>query len=135
MQLVLTNAFVSFGAAGDISSSVKSVTLNYAAEMLADEAMGDTARSSKGGLKTWSVDLELYQDFVAAGLDADMWALVGATAALEIRPDAGVLGVDNPKFTGTGILESWPPISGTVGDMGIVRCRINSAGTLTRATA
>jgi hypothetical protein len=120
--------------AKDLSPYVKSVTLNYSAEMLDDTAMGDTTRINKGGLKNWSVDVEFNQDFAATPApDIDLFSLVGTTAALIIRPVKGTaIGATNPEFRGTGILESYSPINGEVGSLATTPISIQSAGTLTR---
>ena len=131
--IVLTNAYVKLGTTpGDVSSYVKTVTLNYSAEMLDDTAMGDTTKSRKGGLKDWSVDLDLYQDYADDQIDEDIFALVGTTFEVQVAANGGTPSADNPVYTGTGILESFPPIGGTVGEMEMTRIRILAAGTLVR---
>ena len=131
---VLDNAFVSF-AGNDISANVKSVTLNYAAEMLDKTAMGDTTRSKIGGMFDWSVSLELHQDHAAAALDSLMFDLVGTTGALIIREDSAAKGASNPEYTGNAVLESYPPLGGGVGDLGATSMSLQAAGALGRAVA
>jgi len=135
--LVLTDAYVYLGGAHitDFSDYVKTVTLNYNAEMLDDSAMGDTTKSKKAGLFDWSIDLDLYQDYADNLVDEDLFALVGTTFTVKIRPTSGVAAPANPEYSGTGFLESFPPISGTVGEMAMTRIRILAAGTLSRAVA
>lgn len=134
-QIVLTDAFVSL-AGNDISANVKSVTINYQAEVQDDTAMGDTTRSRVGGLKDWSIDLELHQDWAAAALDSILFPLVGTQIAMVIRPvKSTVVGTGNPNYTGTGLLESYKPLGGSVGDLAMANVTIPGAGTLTRATA
>ena len=130
--LVLTDAYVNLTGAGDISDYVKTVTLNISAEMLEDSAMGDTTKSKKAGLKDWSIDLDLYQDYASTLLDSDLFAMVGTTFTVAIRPTSAAAAAANPEYTGTGILESFPPISGTVGEMAMTKIKILAAGTLTR---
>lgn len=133
--LVLTDAFVSINAV-DISAYVKSVNLNYSAELLDDTVMGDTTRSRKGGLLDWSVEVEVLQDFVDDGLDEDMFALVGTAFTVIVRPDkSDGVGTGNPNYTGTAILEGWNPISNSVGELATVTFTVQSAGALSRATA
>jgi hypothetical protein len=110
----------------DVSDYVKSVTINYTADMVEDTAMGDGTHSKKPGLKDWSVDIEFYQDFVDNGLDEDMWTLIsgGLSVNFEIRPTSAARGAANPAYTGLGQIESWGPIQGSVGEMAMVKCRI-----------
>lgn len=133
-SLVLTDAFVSINAV-DVSASVRSVTINYAAEMVDETAMSATTRTNKGGLKTWSMDIEFKQDFAASPApDVVLFPLVGTTFTVIVRPVKGtVVGATNPNYTGTGILESYNPLTNSVGDLATAPITIQSAGALSRA--
>ena len=134
-SLVLADCFVSLGGT-DVSTYVRSVTLPYAAEMQDDTTMGDTTRINKGGLKNWSIDIEFQQDFADNLIDEILFPLVGTSFTVIVRPVASsVVGVSNPNYTGTGILESYQPFGQSVGDLATSTVTIQSAGTLTRATA
>jgi hypothetical protein len=133
-QLVLTDASVVINSV-DLSDHVKSITLNYAADMNDDSAMGDTTHSRIGGLLDWSMDIELQQDYAASKTDATLFALVGTTFTVTVKPTSSAVSATNPSFSGTGILESYPPIAGAVGDEALASITIQSAGTLTRATS
>lgn len=133
--LVLKNAYVLINAV-NLSDHVKSVTINYAAEIIEKTAMSANSKQRIAGLKDWSVDVELNQDFAAASVDATLFPLVGAAAfAIEIRPDAGVVSATNPKYTGNALLEKYPPLSGSVGALATVSITLQGDGDLTRAIA
>lgn len=136
--LVYTDAYLSVNAVV-LSGWVRSLTINYEAEMLDDTAMGTTGtRSNRPGLKNWSMDVEFLQDFVAGGPDATLFPLVGAAAfAIEGRPTSAAVGATNPKYTGNAVLETYPPLSGEVGVLGTASATFRSGGgsALTRATA
>jgi hypothetical protein len=133
-NMVLRDAFVSLNSV-NLSSLVRQVTLTYSAELQDDTAMGDTARSRIGGLKDWSLSIEFFQDYAAAQVDATLFSLVGSTFAVEVRPTSAAAGATNPKFTGTGILESYQPVGGTVGENLMAPVSISGVGALTRATS
>ena len=133
-NLVLTNAYVSLNAV-NMSALVRSVTLNYSAELQDDTAMGDTARSRIGGLRDWTLEVEFFQDYAASQTDATLFSLVGTTFAVEVRPTTSSASATNPKFTGTGILESYQPLGGTVGENAMAPVTIRGVGALTRATS
>jgi hypothetical protein len=132
--LAFTDGFVSLGGT-DVSTSVRSVTLNYSVEVLDETAMADTTRVNKGGLKNWSVDIEFNQDFVDDGLDEDIHTLIGTTGTVIVRPTSSAVGTGNPNYTGTGLFVDYTPIGNAVGDLATSRLRIVSAGTLSRATS
>jgi Flp pilus assembly protein TadG len=133
-SFVLTDASVVINAV-DLSDHVQSVTVNYAAEMVDETAMGDDTRTNKGGLKNWSLDLQFKQDHAASNVDATLFPLVGSTFTVTVKPTSAVVSATNPSYSGTGILESYAPVSGGVGDLATTSVTIQSAGTLSRATA
>lgn len=134
-SLALTNAYVLINSK-DLSAFVRSVTINYAAEMLDETAMGDTTRKNLGGLKTWSIDIEFKQDFgTTPAPDIDLFSLVGTTFTVAVKPVNTTASATNPRYTGTGILESYNPIGNGVGELALAPITIQSAGTLTRATS
>ena len=120
----------------DLSDHVKSCTLNYEAEMLDDTVMGDTTRSNIAGLLNWSIDVEFLQDFASAKVDATLFSLVGAAAfTVTVKPTSASVSATNPSFSGSAVLESYPPMSGSVGDLETASATFRSAGTLARATS
>lgn len=134
-NMVMTNAYVSINAV-DLSTHVRSVTLTYEAEMVDDTMMADGTRSNKPGLKNWSLEVEFEADYATSQVDATLFPLIGAAAfAIEVRPDAGVVSVTNPKFTGNGVLENYTPLGGSVGELGMTSITIRCAGALSRATS
>ena len=129
----------------EYSPYVKSVTFDFSAEQLEDTSMGDTTHSKKPGLKNWTVDIEFFSDFVDNGMDEVLQALTGTEVAIKIRPARGsvypaalnpVAPTDaNPEYQMTGLLESWPPVGGGVGEMSMVKCHFVAAGDVVRAVA
>lgn len=133
--LAFTGAHVEINSV-DLSTFVRGVTINYAAEMLDETAMGDTTRTMKGGLKNWSMEIEFTQDFAASSPDVSLFSLVGSTFTVTVRPVKGTaVGATNPNYTGTGILESYSPLQNSVGELAMTTVTIQSAGALSRATS
>jgi len=92
-------------------------------------------RTRMGGLKDWSMDVEFYQDYADNNLDETLFAIVGSTVALIVRPTTAAASAGNPAYTGTGIMESYQPIAGEVGTLAMTTVRFVAAGDLTRALA
>jgi hypothetical protein len=133
-KFVFTDAYLTINGV-DLSDHVAEVTLNHSAEMKDVTAMGDSTHVRLGGLKDWSLDVSFRQDFAAASVDATLFPLVGTTFAIELRPTSGAVSSTNPKYTGTGILESYSPLGGSVGDEAGAAVTIQAAGDLSRATS
>jgi len=133
-ELVLKNAFVSVDG-NDISANVKSVNISYSAEALEKTAMGDNTRNKIGGLLDWSLSVELNEDYAAAAIDSIMFPLVGTVVPVIIRPDAGVVSTSNPQYAGSGLVVSYPPLGGAVGELATASVDIQAGGDLARTTA
>lgn len=133
-NVVLTNAYVALNSV-NLSAFVRSVTLSYSAELQDDTAMGDSARSRIGGLKDWSLQIEFFQDYAASAPDVSLFSLVGTTFAVEVRHSAANAAATNPKYTGTGILESYQPVGGAVGENLMAPVVVQGVGALTRGTS
>jgi hypothetical protein len=118
---------------------VRSVTVNYAAAMLDNTEMGFLTKTNIPGLFEWSIDVEVLQDYaVATSNDAILFPLVGNTGAatfMLVKPDSGAVSTSNPQFYGNAALESYGPITGSVGTLQVVKATFRAAGTLTRATS
>ena len=134
--LVMYNAYASI-AGVDLSDHVRTVTLDAGQNMLDDTAMGDTTVSNAAGLATWSVTIEFLQDYAASKVDATLEGElgIGNTTALILFPSGSSIGVTNPRYSGTAILESYNPIAGTVGDQAMATATFQSKTALTRATS
>lgn len=134
-KFVLTDVFVSINSV-DLSDHVKSITLDYGAAIQDKTAMSETTMSKLAGLKDWSASIEFHQDFAASEVDATLFSLVGAAAfAVIIRPTSSAVSSTNPNFTGNALLESYPPLSGNVGDVAATSITLQGDGDLTRATS
>lgn len=118
----------------DLSGSIRNVTLSYEADAVDSTTMGLTTKTALGGLKNWSIQGTFAQDYAAGSVDATLFSLVGATFALEARASSAAVAVTNPKFTGTGLLTSYTPIAGGVGDLQETPFTIVASSALTRAT-
>lgn len=132
--IALTNAYISFGTAGDISSDSNNVQLNYMAETLDDTAFGDDTRSNKGGLKAWDATVTIIENFAASEIDSKLFPLVGTTATLAIRASATSVGASNPSYQGTALFDNYQIFGNGVGELAQAQITFKSAGDLSRAT-
>lgn len=115
---------------------VRSVTIDYSAEMLDITEMSNTTRINLAGLLNWTVTVVLLQDYAAANVDALLFPKVGAVAFnIQIKPTSAAVGAGNPEFYGLVVLESYGPMGGAVGDAQEVTATFQAAGTLTRRVA
>jgi hypothetical protein len=128
---VFTNALVEVDGV-DLSPHVAELNLNYSAELLDETAMGDNTRVRKGGLKTWSFEMTMHQDFEAGAVDATLFSLVGTSSCWEVRPENACSSANNPIFSGIGMVETYNPVGGTVGALLDTQVTVQSKSTLDR---
>lgn len=133
-EFVFTNPYFTIGGV-DLADHVRSLTLEYSADLVEATAGGDTTKVRLGGLKDWTVTVEFNQDYDAGKVDATIWPLVGNTATVVIRPNNAAKSATNPEYSGTGIIESYPPVGGGIGELATARVVIRAAGPLSRATS
>ncbi len=114
----------------DLSDKVESVTINYTVDTPEDTAMGAGTHSRQPGLLDWTIEINFRQDFAAANVDATLFPLLGATAFVTvIKPTSAGVSATNPSYTGTGLLSSYSPIGGSVGDIAAAPITIVAGGT------
>jgi len=133
-KFVLTDASLVINSV-DLSDHVRSVTLNYEAELQDDTTMGDDTRTNLGGLKNWSMDVEFTQDYASGEVDATLFSIVGSAVTVVLKPTSSAVSATNPSYSGTGVIGSYSPIGNSVGDLAVAPVTIAPAGTLTRATS
>ena len=127
MATPLTNAYLALGSSV-VSTNVRSITPNYNREMLDETRMGSTARTNRAGLKVVSLDVEFNWD---STLDALLWARIEATSGQTVtfRPSATDKGATNPEYSFTGVLETYPVMAQSVGDLHTVGVTFLNQGT------
>jgi hypothetical protein len=134
-KLVLTSTYLGLNAV-DRSSWVSKVEL--AVEVEEKDVTVFTSAGWKevlGGLKSGNIAITFKNDVVDAALDDTMWALLGTVTTFEVRPTSSVVGVSNPKYTGSVLINGWTPISGSPGDVNELSVTYPTSGAVTRAEA
>ena len=101
---------VSTGGSAAVIPELKAWSVEETLDTIEDTAMGDSVKTFKAGLKSWTGTIEMnYDPTNAAQIDL----LIGESVDVEFYPDSGTA---TTKFTGTGIVTSHSR-SGAMGDM------------------
>lgn len=136
-ELVFTKARIKWGTSGSptttFSTGLRSVTINYSAELLDKTAMGSASRKRIAGLKDWNATLEFNQNFRSSDMDKFLFNHVGGYSSnswLQIKPTSSTA----PRYHGRCILESYP-IGGSIGELATVSVTVQGDGNLTRSSA
>lgn len=131
---VFRNAFFAVNG-NDFSCDVTELTLNYSSEMLDATTICDNTRIHVGGLKDWSIEATFNQEFGTNSVDSVLFAILGTTSCVEIRPTNACSSAVNPIYTGIAVLDTYTPLAGSVGTILQTQGSFQSASALSRASS
>jgi len=139
-ELVFTKCLFLLGTSNSPTTTlvkkVRSVAINYSAEIQDKTAMGADSRGRIAGLKDWNATIEFNQDFASSDYDKFMFSNVGKSSTdlhFEVRPTTAEGSASNPRYQGSCVQEGYNPISGSVGDLAVHSVTFQGDGTLTRS--
>lgn len=105
------------GTPVDLTTRVKSITINTSGETLDVTTLNSAGRERIAGLKDYSLDVTFTQDYAATNVDATLSGIVGGSAGtFSWRPTSAVQSATNPTYSGEVICTSYTPVSSGVGD-------------------
>jgi len=132
-SVYLSNPSVTINSV-DLSDQCTAATITYNVEALENTAFGSTARTYTAGLANNSVTVTLYQSYASNETEASIYALVGTTTTLVLKPASGAVSTTNPSYTLTGAyLESHTPINASLGELSTIDLTF-TGGSLAKAT-
>jgi len=103
-------------ATTNLSTYVKSVTLNQTFDSLDVTSMGAVGHSMIAGLENSSITIEFNADFAASAVNQTINGatagngLVGSTAVVKVIPTSASVGAANPLYTATCLVIEWPQV-------------------------
>lgn len=135
-KLVVKAQYLELPAGTDRSAQVKGVTLTIDAPEVDTTNMASGGWfEALGGIFKGTLAVEWVKDADLSGLDAAMFAALGATQTFLIRQTSAALGADNPKYTGSVLVTQWSPIQGSLGAAFGGSTSWTTTGTVSRAIA
>lgn len=136
-EVIFTDGFVEIDS-NDMSVQVRSVTLNYSAQTEGNFKMGLDTAIETGTLKEWSLEVEFEQSFDNGGanaVDSILFPLMGTKVVVEVRATSAARSATNPGYNGSAVLTSYPPITGSGGELLKTTATFAPASTLLRSVA
>lgn len=136
-KFTLVDAEVTVGGT-DLSSMVRSVTINYNADMQDSTTMGTETRTRIPGLKDWSIEVTFTQNFDSGSVDSVLFSLVGNQTAttVTVKGDASAAtSPTNPEYSGSAYVETYQPLQGAAGDLSETQVTFQAAGVLSQNTS
>lgn len=131
---VLFDAFILINAV-NVSDHGNKVEVPISVDEEDITAFGATWKARTGALKDASVNIDFINDYVAANLDATMFALIGSVTTFEVRPTSSARGTGNPAYTGSIFIKEWKPIIGNVGKLVVSSVSFPTSGVVLRQTS
>ena len=102
----------------DLSDLVTSITLNRTFDELEITSMGDSSHKFVKGLEASTVTIDFLNDTAATKTLATLQAAWGTTVTCVFLQDKGsIVGVTNPLYTVSLLVNNTTDINGAVGDM------------------
>lgn len=137
-KFVLKNPVVTVNSV-DLTNHCSHATVHTEFDDVDMTVFGDTYKEHAQGMGDATITLTMFQDFAAGSVDATLWPLSqsGAPFPVTIKPTSAAVSATNPRYDMTGILLSYDPIDGDVGDASTTDVEIPNGGStgLTRNVA
>jgi hypothetical protein len=119
----------------DLSTYVKSVTLNAEVAELDTTTMGSGSVTRIGGLKDGSLQIEFVQDFASGAVDATLWPLLGTVVNFTVKATSAATGSTNPEYRGSVLITQHTPVGNGVGELATLSVQWPTSGAVTRHTS
>jgi hypothetical protein len=97
-----------------ISDHVSTVSLAREVDQVEISTMTDTVQNMIGGIERPTLNLELFNDFAAASVNALFEDALGTKLNIKLIPVSGTVSATNPSYTMSCLISSWTPINGAV---------------------
>lgn len=115
-RLVFTNPSITINSV-DLTDRIAQVAIDMSFAEVTTTAFGDSAVTRVAGLGDHSVSLSFHQDFASGEVEATIYPLLGTTTTVIVKPVNTTTSTDNPSYSFSALVNSWAPISGSVGDL------------------
>jgi hypothetical protein len=130
-KVVLKNPKISLNSV-DLSDHCSKVTIETKFDDVDVTSFGATFKQIAQGMGDGTMTFTFFQDFAAGSVDATLFPLwlAGTSFVVSVTPDkvAGV-SATNPRYDMTGVLMSYNPLDGSVGDASTTDVTVSNTGT------
>jgi hypothetical protein len=127
-KLVLTDAFVLINGV-NLSDHGNHVEITSEKDEVDVTGFGATSKVIALGLGDGNMGFTFIQDFAAGSVDATLQPIHsgGTSVTVEVRPTSGARSATNPAYTMTGVLPSYSPLNGDIGDASTIDVTFRNA--------
>lgn len=102
----------------DLSNHASSVTINTEYDDVDVTSFGATFKEHAKGMGDGSIEVDFFQDFAAASVDATLWPISQAstTVPVTVKADSVAVSPTNPLYTMQAYMMNYSPLAGSVGE-------------------
>jgi hypothetical protein len=137
-KTILTDAFILINGV-NLSDHGSHVEINSEKDTQDVTSFGASSKTYLLGLGDGTMAFTFLQDFAAGSVDATLQPIhaAGSSVVIEVRPTSGARSTTNPAYVMTGVLPSYAPLNGDVGDASTIDCEFQNAAQtgIVRATS
>ena len=114
----------------DLSDHASSVTINSEKDDIDLTSFGNAMHVHGVGLGDASIEVDFFQDFGAASVHATLSPIydAGEAVPIVITPAEGAISATNPGITMDGLLMSYTPLGGSVGEASTMSVTFQNGG-------
>lgn len=114
----------------DLSDHISSVTVNSEKDDIDLTSFGNAYHVHGVGLGDASIEFDVFQDFGVASVHATLSAIYAAAepVPIVITPATGAISATNPGITMDGLLMSYSPLAGSVGEASTMSVTFQNGG-------
>lgn len=125
---ILTNASIVIDGV-DLSDHANHVEISSDKDVQETTAFGSNSKEYALGLGDGKMNFTFQNDPSTGSVDDTLWGVheAGVGVVVVVKADAGATSATNPSFTMTGILPSYTPLSGDVGQVSTVDAQFQNA--------
>jgi hypothetical protein len=113
----------------DLSEWVKSATVSESWDDVDVTGMGANAKEHLLGIGDAYIEVEFFQDFAAAAVNATLKTIKGSNTPVEVivKPTSDAVSVTNPSYTMQAVLPEYNAIDASVGDASTTKVKFLNA--------
>lgn len=116
-KVILRDAFITVDGV-NLSNHFSEISVDSEKDEQDVTGFGSAYKEIELGLGDGTITGTVNQDYDAASVDATLWPIHQSNAKVPIvvRPTSLPVGATNPEYRMTGVLPSYSPVSGSVGE-------------------
>lgn len=122
----------------DWSDHIKSVSIDISRAAVNFDNFGSGGYvEQKPGMQSADISIEFFNDYAAANIDATFGAalVAGTLLYFDFKPTSSARGATNPSYVVAAYVESYQPLSQSVGSAATTTVKLMNAGKFARLTS